>query len=193
MKTKILWAISGSFCNLKKIVEEIKICSSVYDITCILSDNVYNLDTRFYKHNELIKDIENITKHKVMHKITEVEMLGPSKKYAMLVIAPMSATQLAKLNYGIYDNAITLAAKSMLRNSYNILIGVSSNDILSISGVNFMSLIRFKNIYTLPIYQDDPINKPNSVVSDFNKLLIAIGETLASKQIQPVLGICSYE
>jgi len=44
-----------------------------------------------------------------------------------------------------------------------------------------------KNIYVVPFYQDDPQNKPNSLIADMDKIIDTVLFALEGKQIQPVL------
>ena len=37
-------------------------------------------------------------------------------------------------------------------------------------GINIMKLLNAKNIYFIPFGQDDPINKPTSLIADFTKM-----------------------
>ena len=189
MKDKIVFGICGSFCNHQKIIKVLKDLVQYYDIYPVVTHNVYNISTRFYKNTDFINDLQDICKHKVMKELNEVELIGPENKYDLMVIAPMSATVLSKLVNGNYDNPVTLAAKAMLRNNKNVVIGIACNDALSISGVNLMRLIAMKNIYSIPFRQDDCIKKPTSLVSDFDLCKPTIELAMNNIQIQPlVLG-----
>lgn len=50
--------------------------------------------------------------------------------FDVLCIAPCTGNTLAKLALGITDTTVTMAAKSHLRNSRPVVIGVSTNDAL---------------------------------------------------------------
>ena len=95
---------------------------------------------------------------------------------------------LSKLAKGIYDTPVTLAVKSHLRNSRNVLIGVSTNDALSGSAENIGKLLNRKHFYFIPLSQDDFRNKPFSLVCDFEKTFEAALSALESKQLQPMLS-----
>ena len=63
------YALCGSFCTHKKSLEELKkLKAQGYDILPIMSDNVYNIDTRFGKAEDLKKEIEEITKNSIFFK-----------------------------------------------------------------------------------------------------------------------------
>ena len=86
----------------------------------------------------------------------------------------------------IFDTPVTLAAKSHLRNERPILIAVSTNDALSTAASNIGRLMNNRNVYFVPMKQDDSDKKPRSVVADFDKTFDAINNALEQKQIQPI-------
>ncbi len=94
---------------------------------------------------------------------------------------------MAKMAHSITDNAANLAVKATIRNQKPIILAVSTNDGLGLSGVNIMTLINLKNVYFVPFGQDDYEKKPNSLVAHFNMVIPAIKEAIQGKQIQPVL------
>lgn len=184
---KILLGICGSFCNHGSILIELeKLCVN-NDVQVVVSENVFTLNTRFHTAIEFINKIKEITKHEVWHTLVEVEKVGPLNNYDIYAIAPLSASVLAKLCYGIYDHPISLCAKAMLRNNRIVVIGIASNDVLSISGKNLMSVLNYKNIYCIPFYQDDPFGKPNSIISEWNLLEDTLDKAMEHIQIQPLM------
>ena len=80
-----------------------------------------------------------------------------------------------------------MGAKAHLRTNKPLVLGIASNDYLGISGKNLFSLINLKNIYLIPFKQDDPLNKPNSLVCDFSKVNDTISYANEGMQIQPIL------
>ena len=82
---------------------------------------------------------------------------------------------------------VTMAAKSHLRNQKPVLLGVSTNDALGASSKNIGLLQNAKNVYFIPMSQDDPAQKPASMVADFSKTVSAMESALEGKQIQPVI------
>ena len=104
----------------------------------------------------------------------------------LLVIAPCTGNTLAKLSLGITDTAVTMAAKSHLRIFKPVLLCVATNDALGASAQNIGRLLNTKNIYFVPLKQDDCIKKPNSLVADFDKLEDCVTLALQGKQHQPI-------
>ncbi len=188
MKNKrILFCICGSFCNHEHVLKQIRELTLLNDVQIVVSEKVYYLDTRFHEAHEFIEELEHISSHEVWHTLVEVERVGPLNYYDLCVVAPMTATVLSKLNHGIYDHPVTLAVKAMLRNGKNIVIGAASNDLLGISGCNFLELMSKKHIFVVPFYQDNPYVKPTSLVSEWSLLEETMDMALSNKQIQPLL------
>ena len=80
-----------------------------------------------------------------------------------------------------------MAAKSHLRNARPVVIAVSTNDALGAAGENIGRLLARKHYYFVPFRQDDPENKPTSMVADFNRIPDALTAAAAGKQLQPIL------
>lgn len=185
-KKQVLFGICGSFCNHKKILDQLAKLTDRYDLTFVISENTAKLDTRFFQHAQFRKALSAFTTHDIIDTIPESEKVGPKNQYDVMVIAPASATTISKLVNGIYDTSVTLAAKAILRNDKPILIGLSTNDFIGISGANLLQLIARKNMYTLPMYQDDIQQKPRSMSARFDVLEEAIEHVLQHQQMQPV-------
>jgi dipicolinate synthase subunit B len=79
-----------------------------------------------------------------------------------------------------------MAVKAHLRNNRPVVIAVSTNDALSGSAKNIGTLMNLKNIYFVPMRQDDCEKKPTSLVADFELILPTIEKALKNEQIQPL-------
>lgn len=181
------FALCGSFCTFDKAINQIKYLKEKgIDIIPIMSFNAYTTDTRFGNASDHIKIIEKICDKKIISSIVDAEPIGPKKLLDIMIIEPCTGNTLAKLASGITDTPVTLAAKAHLRNERPLLIAVSTNDALSASAINIGKLLNSKNIYFVPMRQDDSINKPRSVVADFEKTYDAVIEALNRKQTQPI-------
>lgn len=152
-----------------------------------MSFNAYSTDTRFGKAEDINSEITDICKNDIIHTLAGAEPIGPKKLLDVLLIEPCTGNTLAKLANGIADTPVTLAAKSHLRNSRPVLIGISTNDALAGASKNIGLLQNAKNIYFVPYSQDDFENKPSSIVAHFEKTEDAILNALRGKQIQPIL------
>lgn len=184
---KLCIGITGSFCNHPRLKSILKKLVKNYDITFVVSDNVQKTITRFGTFDDLIKSLHEFSENKIVTTLQESELLGPKYKQDIMLILPCTASTVNKLEQGIYDNPVLLAAKANLRNEIPIVLCIASNDFLGISGKNLLSLINRKNIYIVPFGQDDYINKPNSLVSHFEDIEETLIYALDKKQYQPVL------
>lgn len=181
-------ALCGSFCTFQKVIAQMQVLSDMgYKILPILSETAYATDTRFGTAASFREHIEAVCHHKILHTITDVEPIGPKKLLDLLLVAPCTGNTLGKLANGITDSSVTLAAKAHLRNARPVLLAVSTNDALGAAGQNIGKLLHFKNIYFVPMRQDDPTGKPTSIVADFTRIPIAVESALKKEQIQPVL------
>lgn len=184
---KLGYAICGSFCTFRKSIDEMKVLAEMgADIYPIMSDNAYSLDTRFGKAADFVAEIEEICGKSIIHTIPEAEPIGPKKLLDVLVISPCTGNTLAKLANGVTDTSVALAAKAHLRNARPLVIGVSTNDALAAASKNIGLLMNSKNIYFIPMSQDDPVKKPNSMVVHFDKTPEAIKYALEKQQVQPL-------
>lgn len=180
--------ITGSFCNFKYIKEVIySLQDEGANVIPIVSENVKSLDTRFYKSKDFLEMLKSTTKNKVISSIVEAEPIGPKNILDILVICPCTGNTLAKIANGITDSTILMAIKSHIRKNKPVVIGISTNDGLGAAFENIGKVINTKNFYFVPFSQDDPINKPKSLVLDYSYILDTIKEALESRQIQPIL------
>lgn len=187
-KSNVGFALCGSFCTFKKVIPQIEALVSLgYNVIPIMSGVSYSTDTRFGKAEDFIKQIEDITGKKIIHTITGAEPIGPKMLLDALVIAPCTGNTLGKMANGITDTSVTLSAKAHLRNGRPVIIAVSTNDALGAAAKNIGLLMNSKNIYFVPMRQDDPLNKPNSIVADFTKIPETLDFVLTNgKQNEPL-------
>lgn len=181
------YAFCGSFCTHKRSIEELKALKEKgHEILPIMSENVYNTSTRFGTNEDLILNVEKITGNKIINSIVEAEPLGPKISLDALIIAPCTGNTLAKMARGITDTTVTMSAKAHLRSDRPLVIALCSNDALSANLQNISILLERKNVYFVPLKQDDPKNKPHSLVCDFSLLQETLNLALQGKQLQPL-------
>lgn len=177
------YALCGSFCTFKESVEVLINLKNIYsEIIPIMSYNAYNTDTRFGKSEDWVRRIEEICGRKVIHSIEDAEPLGPKVSLEALVISPCTGNTLAKIANGITDTPVCMAAKAHLRSDRPLIIALASNDAMSANLGNLGTLLARKNIYFVPMKQDEPIKKPHSLVADLSLLPIALEDALSGKQ-----------
>ena len=185
MKT-VGFAMCGSFCTLSKAVEQMEGLREQYNLLPIMSRNTYETDTRFGKAQDFIDKAESICGRKVLHTIPEAEPIGPKGLVDVMAVCPCTGNTLSKLALGITDTPVTMAVKSSLRVGLPVVICLASNDALAASGQNAARLMNTKNVYFVPLRQDDPVKKPFSLVADFSLLKETVAAALAGRQLQPI-------
>lgn len=185
--TTIGFALCGSFCTFKKVISQIELLMEKgFQVIPIMSNNAFNWDTRFGTAASFREQIEAITGNQIIGTIPQAEPIGPKKLLDALIIEPCTGNTLAKLASGIADTTVTLAAKSHLRNSKPVLIAVSTNDALGAAAANIGKLMNYKNIYFIPMCQDDYNEKPKSIVAHFEQTYDALMSAMAGNQLHPV-------
>lgn len=186
MKT-LGFALCGSFCTFEKAVQQMEILSRSYKILPIMSQNAYSTDTRFGKAREWVRRVEEIAGSPVIHTMVQAEPIGPKGLVDVLAVAPCTGNTLSKIAAGITDTPVTMAVKSALRIGIPVVLCCATNDAMAASGPNLLRLLNTKNVYLVPLRQDDPVKKPVSLVADFSLLPQSIGLALEGRQLQPVL------
>ena len=186
-KIKLGLAICGSYCTFDKIMPIAESLSQEYDLTAIMSENAAETDTRFGCAENVKKRLYEITGKDLICTISEAEPVGPKKLFDVLAIAPCTGNTIAKLACGIADSAVTMACKAHLRNGRPVVIAVSTNDALGANAKNIGELINRKNIFFVPLRQDDPTGKPTSIIAELKLLQETIEAALEGRQIQPVI------
>jgi len=185
---KIGFAICASFCTFPRIMPILEsLCKDGADVTAVFSEMAYGTDTRFGKAADWVARAEAATGKPVICTIAGAEPIGPEKRFDIIIASPATGNTIAKLANGITDTAVTMACKSHLRNRRPILLGVSTNDGLSASHANIGILMNRKNIFFVPYRQDDSLNKPNSLVAEFEQIPALVRPVLQGVQAQPVL------
>ncbi len=181
------FAMCGSFCTFSKALVLMKnLVDMGVNVFPIMSPNAYNTSTRFGEATDINFKIEAITNKTIIHTNVDAEPLGPKSLIDALIIAPCTGNTLAKLAYSITDTPVLLAAKSLLRNGRPIIIALSSNDGISGNLKNIGYLLDKKNIFFVPMGQDDVVKKPSSLVADLKQAPETIALALEEKQKQPV-------
>ena len=181
------FALCGSFCTYASVFPVMAELAKKHRVIPIFSHSAYTLDSRFGTAQSHIDRATAICGQPPLHTIPEVEPIGPKKLLDALVIAPCTGNTLAKLAHSIADTPVTMAAKSHLRNGRPILLAVSTNDALAGAAENIGKLLCRRNFYFVPFGQDDPIQKPTSMVADFSQLPQALEAMTDGRQIQPIL------
>ncbi|MBP5610403.1 MAG: dipicolinate synthase subunit B [Clostridia bacterium] len=181
------YGFTGSFCTLSRGVAEMeKLIAEGHTVLPLMSETVYTTDTRFGRAEDIRRRVGEATGNGIVHTVVDAEPLGPARPLELLILAPCTGNTLAKIAQGITDTAITMAAKAHLRRDRPLLIALASNDLLSANLQNVARMITRRGVYFVPMVQDDPENKPHSLVADFTLIPDCVSAALAGKQIRPL-------
>lgn len=180
------WGLCGSFCTLSRSVSEMEKMAPKHEILPIFSYSVQKTATRFGTPEEFFLRVESACDRGVLRTIEACEPIGPKNFLSAMIIAPCTGNTLAKIALGITDTPVTMAAKAHLRNEKPLIIALASNDAMSANFKNLAELISRKNVYFVPLTQDDPTNKPSSLVADFSKIEETLEYALRGSQIRPL-------
>ncbi len=183
----ICYAMCGSFCTLNNSFELLEAMRhSGYEFLPVMSEKTYLTDTRFGKAAHHVSKFEEICEKTVIHTVQEAEPIGPKLHPEAMIICPCTGNTLAKLANGITDSSVTMAAKAHLRNNKPLVIALATNDALSANLVNIGKLLSRKNIYFVPMIQDDPIKKPSSLIAKFDLLPETLEKAISGEQFMPI-------
>ena len=167
----ICFAFCGSFCNFENAFEQLSLLVAAgHTVHAVGSYHFCGIDTRFGKAEQLLARIEDCCARPIIKDLAGAETVGPKLRPDLMVICPCTGNTLAKLACGISDTPVTLAAKAHLRNRRPLVLAVASNDALSANFRNLATLYEKKNVFFVPLRQDDILKKPSSLVCDFPQL-----------------------
>lgn len=184
---RIGFALCGSFCTLERVTAQMaRLAAAGHTLVPIVSDAVYTTDTRFGTAAHWRERLTALCGTPPLHTLTQVEPIGPRDMLDVLVVAPCTGATLARLAAGESATPVALAVKSHLRRERPVVLAVSTNDALSGSFPSIAALKNRKHLYFVPMRQDDPLQKPNSLVADFEKLPDAIVAAMEGRQVQPL-------
>ncbi|MBR4295891.1 MAG: dipicolinate synthase subunit B [Clostridia bacterium] len=181
------YALCGSFCTFSKSLEQLKLLKERgLDIIPIMSENAISTDTRFGSAAAFAENVMELCGREIIHTIKDAEPLGPQIELSALIISPCTGNTLAKIANGITDTTVTMAAKAHLRSDRPLIIALASNDALSANLRNIGTLLSRKQVYFVPMEQDDPEKKPHSLVCDFSLLGETFDMATKGKQLRKI-------
>ena len=180
------YGICGSFCTHERSLRALENIAEKYDVIPIVTPIAAETDTRFGKARDLLERVEKICDKKAVRTVKDAEPLGPAFPLDCMVIAPCTGNTLAKIACGITDTSVTMAAKAHMRREGRLVIALATNDAMSSNLQNVAKLLNKKNVYFVPMKQDDPVLKPHSLVADFTLLENAIDCSFGDVQLRPL-------
>lgn len=180
------FALCGSFCTFPRVFPIMEELAETHALIPIFSQVSYTTDSRFGTARAHIQRAAEICGRDPLFTIAQTEPIGPKKLLDALIVAPCTGNTLAKLANGIADGPVTMAVKSHLRNARPVIIAVSTNDALGAAAENIGRLLARKHFYFVPYSQDDPREKPTSMVANFHEIPRTLTLAMEGIQTQPV-------
>lgn len=185
---RIGYALTGSFCTFDKSLEQAqRLADMGAELIPVMSESAAGISTRFGTAGDNIRRFETICGKTVIRSIADAEPIGPKSLTDIMVVAPCTSNTAAKLTAGITDGSVTMAVKSHLRSGKPVLLAIASNDSLLGSAANLGALFNRRNYYFVPMLQDDCLNKPASLVAEFNMLPGAVEAAMKGIQLRPLI------
>lgn len=184
------FAITGSFCTMDATYPAIKkLADTGANVIPIVSYSINTMDTRFQTSDSIKETLKSITGNEIIDTLIDAEPIGAKNLLDLLIVAPCTGNTIARLANAITDTTISMAIKATLRNANPVVLAISTNDALGGNAKNIGLLLNTKNIYFVPFYQDNCIQKPNSLVANNDLIYETVLEALQGKQIQPILYV----
>ena len=184
------FALCGPFCTVGRAIEALRLIARENETVPIISETLASTDTRFGRGADVVARCEEICRKKAILSIVDAEPVGPARPLDALLIAPCTGNTLAKMSCGITDTCVTMAAKAHMRMGRPTLIALATNDAMSANLANIARLSARKGVFFAPMFQDDPQNKPFSLVADFTAVPEALEKARMGVQIRP-LFLCN--
>lgn len=180
--------MTGSFCTFDRAFDAYRqLALAGARLLPVMSENAYETDTRFHAAADARRIFEQIAGREIIHTIRDAEPIGPKKMVDLMTVMPCTGNTVSKIVNGVVDTPAVMAVKSTLRAGRPVLIAVATNDGLGICAKNIGQLLAVKNVFFVPFAQDDPENKPQSLVARFDLAFAAAEAALEGRQLQPIL------
>ncbi len=181
------YALCGSFCTHARSLDALRVlCAAGEEVQPILSERAASTDTRFGKAAELKTALVRLTGRVPICTVEGAEPLGPAVPLEAMIVAPCTGNTLAKLAHGITDSAVCMAVKAHLRSDRPLLIALATNDALSANLPNLGRMLERRNVFFVPMVQDDPAGKPHSLAARFERIPEALEAMRKGQQLRPL-------
>lgn len=180
--------LSGSHCTYDEVVPHIEgLQAEGATVIPVISFTVASTDTRFTTAADLKKRLHEKTGFAPVDDMLGSEPLGQRKTFDAFLIAPCTGNTLAKLANAINDSPVLMAAKGTLRNLRPVVLAISTNDALGANVLNLARLLQRKHVFFVPFGQDNPQEKPTSMVSEMDFIPDTVAAALEGNQLQPLV------
>lgn len=181
------YAFCGSFCTLSRALAAMeRLVAAGEEVLPILSPAVRTTDTRFWRAEAFFRRVREVAGREPVTTVAEAEPLGPKTPLEALAVAPLTGNTLAKLANGVTDTAVTMAVKAHLRQDRPLLLALASNDALATGLGNLSKFTARRNVFFVPMVQDDPVGKPHSLVAEMERIPECLAALREGRQVRPL-------
>ena len=186
---KIGYAFTGAYCVFDQAFPQLEnLVTNGAEVIPIVSSQVSVTNSRYGNAADFITKMNEITGNSVIQTIVEAEIYNKVESpMDLLVISPCTGCTLSKLADGSTDTPVLMMAKELFRNNTPVVLGIATNDGLGISAKSIATLLSTKNTFFIPFGQDNPTDKPLSIVAKFDLTIPTVIEALKKEQLQPIL------
>ncbi|MDF2595495.1 MAG: dipicolinic acid synthetase, subunit [Clostridia bacterium] len=186
---KIGFGFTGSYCVFDQVFPELQhLVDEGAEVVPVVSYQVAVTDSRYGLAKDFLEQMKNITGREVIQTMSDAETLNKYEKpLDIFIVAPCTGCSLSKLADGATDTPVLMLAKELFRNNKPVLLGIATNDGLSVSAKSIAALLNTKHVYFIPFGQDNFKDKPNSLISKFELMIPSILQALNKEQLQPIL------
>jgi dipicolinate synthase subunit B len=186
---KIGYGFTGAYCVFDQVFPQLeRLVNEGAEVVPVVSYQVAVTNSRYGNAFDFLSKMKNITGKDAIQTISEAEIYNKREKpIDLLVINPCTGCSLSKLADGATDTPVLMLAKELFRNNKPVVLGMATNDGLGISAKSIGALLSTKNVYFIPFGQDNPKDKPNSLIAKFELTIPTVIEALKKEQIQPIL------
>lgn len=181
-------AMTGSFCTFARTFEVAELLTKEYGakLLPIMSGNAGGTDTRFGSAAEHRVKLSLTAGRDIIDTIAAAEPIGPENMTDIMLVAPCTGNTLAKLANAVTDTPVAMAVKSHVRGGKPVVIALATNDALAGSAKNLGALLNTRGYYFVPLDQDDPVKKPDSLVARFEMIPAVLEAALQGRQLKPL-------
>ncbi|MDF2985544.1 MAG: Dfp [Eubacterium sp.] len=186
---KIGYGFTGAYCVFHEVFPQLEaLVNEGAEVIPIVSYQVAVTNSRYGNASDFLIKMKNTCSKEVITTMSDAEVYNKQEPpLDILIISPCTGSSLSKLADGATDTPVLMMAKELFRNNKPVVLGIATNDGLGISAKNIGTLLSTKNIYFIPFGQDNPKDKPFSLISKFDLTVPAVIEALKKEQIQPIL------
>ncbi|MDF2878942.1 MAG: dipicolinic acid synthetase, subunit [Clostridia bacterium] len=186
---KIGFGFTGSYCVFDQVFPELQhLVDEGAEVVPVVSYQVAVTDSRYGLAKDFLEQMKNITGREAIQTMSDAETLNKYEKpLDIFIVAPCTGCSLSKLADGATDTPVLMLAKELFRNNKPVLLGIATNDGLSVSAKSIAALLNTKHVYFIPFGQDNFKDKPNSLISKFELMIPSILQALNKEQLQPIL------